>query len=296
MIIRPYFQDLSERALQETQKIFKDTEHPKFVSRMVRLLSQCDKPKEVFNLVGRQGFLNAWPKILKYWKRTQAATDFRDWWQTIYERLLERDQAGRSPAGMPLKKLQIMGNKIMQARTAKGWTQQDLAQKARLKQPDVSAIEKGNKNLTIETLARLEQMLEIELFATEKVKKKDEQPADIEKQPFTFIDSQQSRIYADLFELISPGAADFYKDACRLLEPKSDFESKTLLIGHLFREIESAIRAILVSSFKIKPEDKNEDKHKHQIEEILKNVIKEKIRKKRKKNTLIKGVEEIGQD
>ncbi len=171
MNIRPYFQDLSDRALRETGKIFKDPEHPKFVSRMIRLLSQCDKPKEVFSLVGRQGFLNAWPKILKHWKRTQTATDYRDWWQTVYERLLERGQAGKSPVGMPLKKLQIIGKKIIQARAAKGWTQKDLALRARLKQPDVSAIEKGKENLTVETLVRLEQILKIELLITEKIEK-----------------------------------------------------------------------------------------------------------------------------
>ncbi|MCK5219426.1 helix-turn-helix domain-containing protein, partial [bacterium] len=270
MNIRPYFQDLSESALRETAKIFKDPEHPKFVSRMARLLSQCDKSREIFSLVGRQGFINAWPKILKYWKRTPMAADYRDWWQTIYERLLERDQAGKSPVGMPLKKLQIMGTIIMQARTAKGWTQQDLAQKARLKQPDVSAIEKGRKNLTVETLARLEQILEIELFATEKLEEKHEQPADIEKQPFVFTGSRQHRIYKDLLELIGPGAADFYKDAYRLLEPDSDFESKTLLIGHLFREIESSIRAVLVGCFGIKVEkNKKNDKQKLEIEGIL---------------------------
>jgi hypothetical protein len=64
-------------------------------------------------------------------------------------------------------------------------------------------------------------------------------------QPYKFSYPEQNRIYQRLFTLVGPGAATFYKDACCLMEMDPPLESTTHLVGHLLREIESSLRAIL---------------------------------------------------
>lgn len=46
----------------------------------------------------------------------------------------------------------------------------------------------------------------------------------------------------DGLRLISPAAASFYRDACRVMEMESPFESATHVVAHLIREIESSLR------------------------------------------------------
>jgi transcriptional regulator with XRE-family HTH domain len=162
MNIKTYFWDLSETALKETEKILGDPKHPKFEERMVRLLSRCDKPKEIFNLISRKIFIEAWPRLRKQWSRTSEASDFRDWWETVYEQLLMKGKETDAPAGKPLPELIEMGRKIRKIRLEKGWTQADLARQAKLGQPEVSAIEQGRKNITQETKLKIFRALEID--------------------------------------------------------------------------------------------------------------------------------------
>lgn len=61
---------------------------------------------------------------------------------------------------------------------------------------------------------------------------------------FSFKDSRQERIYRRL-HLVGPGPATFYKDACSLMAMEPMLDTTTHLVGHLIREIESAIRAVL---------------------------------------------------
>ena len=60
-----------------------------------------------------------------------------------------------------------------------------------------------------------------------------------------FSNPQQEQIYRRLNSLVSPGAAAFWRDACRLMEMKPPLESTTHLVGHSLREIESSLRDVL---------------------------------------------------
>ena len=68
-------------------------------------------------------------------------------------------------------------------------------------------------------------------------------------EPLRFSDPRQQRIH-DLLLLIGPGPAAFYRDACRIMQASvsSPFETTTHLVGHLLREIESALRAVVSSA------------------------------------------------
>lgn len=69
-----------------------------------------------------------------------------------------------------------------------------------------------------------------------------------------FDDSRKARIY-DGLRLISPAAASFYQDACRIMETDPPFGSATHLVGHLIREIESSLRWALEPYKRRRPED-----------------------------------------
>jgi len=163
MNIEKYFWDLKEKALKETKGALKDPAHPKFNERIVTLLSRCDRPEELFSIIPKRKFVEIWPGIRTYWIKRIRRSDFRDWWETIYEQILENYQhtqkkaKGRAPATF-----RAIGMAIRDARIQKGLSQKQLAHRIGMKQPDISKIEEGKKNFTLFTLTRLCKVLQIE--------------------------------------------------------------------------------------------------------------------------------------
>lgn len=81
-----------------------------------------------------------------------------------------------------------------------------------------------------------------------------------------FTNPRQERIHKRLSR-IGPGPAAFYRDICRLMGEASDLETMAHLTSHLLREIESALRAVLLPSNYLPP---SQDGHKEQVRSILK--------------------------
>jgi len=162
MNIEKYFWDLKEKALKETKVILKDPGHPRFNERAVTLLSRCDKPEELFSIIPRGKFVEVWPQIRTYWIKRIRRSDFRDWWETIYEQILEKHQQrpGKAKGGTPAA-FRTIGMEIRDARIQKGLSQKQLALRIGMKQPDISRIEEGKKNITLFTLTRLCKVLGI---------------------------------------------------------------------------------------------------------------------------------------
>jgi len=92
-------------------------------------------------------------------------------------------------------------------------------------------------------------------------------PDSIPKTELSFADPRQNLIHDYLKRLVGEGAASFYKDACRLMAVTPAFETTTHIVGHLMREIESSLRAVLEGI--TEPVPTGGDKHKKQIEIIL---------------------------
>ena len=159
-----YFWDLNEKAIKETADILKDPANGKFRSRMVKFLSRCQKVDDLFLVISKKEFIEAWPKLRRYWSRIEKRSEFRDWWQTIYEELMRREGGSKktSPAFSLLFK--EVGNQIRKKRVEKGMSQKDLALAVGMRQPDISKIEEGKKNITLETLTRLCKCLGIEVI------------------------------------------------------------------------------------------------------------------------------------
>ena len=163
MNISKYFWGLNEQALRQTEKILKDAGHPKFASRLVALLSRCDQPKELFSLISKREFIEVWPRVKSYWAKIEPRSDFRAWWEAIYEQLLQKYKLRqKKPSGRSPTLFSKIGRMVREVRIEKGLSQSELAFRIGMKQPDISMIEKGKKNITLETLARLCKILEIQ--------------------------------------------------------------------------------------------------------------------------------------
>lgn len=159
-MIAKYFWDLHDAALKETARIVRHPQHPMFPQRMVILLSRCDTPKALFAIVPRRTFIESWPRIRTYWAKRARQSEARDWWETLYERLVERDRQtaitvkGGSPAGF-----RTLGRLVREARLAKGLSQRQVAFRVGMSQPDISRVEEGRQNVTLSTLMRLGKVL-----------------------------------------------------------------------------------------------------------------------------------------
>lgn len=161
MNIKKYFWSLNPGALKEVKTILKTPQHPKFTGRLFTLLSRCDKAKDVFSVIKRKDFINAWPRLRRYWAKTRQAPDFMAWWETVYEQLLQKTASKKSLKGEPSETFLKIGRILRAKRIKKKISQHDFARLAGMTQPDISAIESGKKNITLETLVRLCRLLEI---------------------------------------------------------------------------------------------------------------------------------------
>ena len=91
---------------------------------------------------------------------------------------------------------------------------------------------------------------------------------------FEFTDPRQRWIYEELPELIGPGPAAFFRDACWMMTNPRVLETTTHLVAHCLREVESALRAVLIPIVKgqrsADPVDSHKGQsHKDQIRHIL---------------------------
>ena len=104
----------------------------------------------------------AWPKIRAQWIKRARQSDFRDWRETIYEQLVDAHGRGRrKPASAAPVFFRKFGELIKEARIRKGLSQKQLAYRIGMKQPDVSRIEEGRKNITLSTAMRFCNVLGI---------------------------------------------------------------------------------------------------------------------------------------
>lgn len=157
-----YFWDLNQKALENIEKIFKDPDHPKFKMYMATFLSRCQDPQELFSLVEKESFIDFWPRLKKYWRKTSPESTFIDWWQTIYEQLLEeKGLSVKKPSGKSPPVLIKVGKILRKARINEGFSQKDLALQVGMKQPDISKIEEGKANITLLTLSTICKVLKI---------------------------------------------------------------------------------------------------------------------------------------
>jgi len=151
-----YFWGFNDKALFEASKALRDINHPRFAYYAVILFSRCDEPKEAFRFISKDYFILGWPKIKSYWRRLKENSEFRDWWHAIYESILEeRNGKPRAHKEKGSSYFKSIGTKIRECRIKLNMSQKDLARSSGIRQPDISKIEEGKKNITLETLIKI---------------------------------------------------------------------------------------------------------------------------------------------
>jgi DNA-binding XRE family transcriptional regulator len=159
MNIKKYFWELNENALRELPGVLKNPGHVKFLERTIALLSRCDVPKEVFSALPKDIFIEQWPRIKKYWTKHGYSRELCLWWDTFYHTFIEKNGKIIKMTGGSSETLMEIGKIIHNARITKDLSQKDLAERAALTQSDVSDIERGKSNITIQTLMRISKVL-----------------------------------------------------------------------------------------------------------------------------------------
>ncbi|MCH7994285.1 MAG: hypothetical protein IIB57_07555 [Planctomycetes bacterium] len=84
------------------------------------------------------------------------------------------------------------------------------------------------------------------------------------------LDERQERVHRRLLLLVGPGPAAFFRDACVLMECRIPLASRSHLVGHVLREVEAAIRAVLKELGESAKQDETpQSSHKQQIQNVL---------------------------
>lgn len=157
---------------QEAQGILKNDSDPRFTEYASLVLSRVGKPKEVFNTyLDKMIFLKNWRKI----KRRMRKDSWNDtriiFWDEVYN-VLSQDidkselKERREPASEEAKRV---GEIIKKARQKKQLSQKELAQAAGMSQQLVSFLENGYFNVSLSTLKKILDVLELEFSITQKV-------------------------------------------------------------------------------------------------------------------------------
>src|SRR5438093_19443 len=98
--------------------------------------------------------------------------------------------------------------------------------------------------------------------------------AERSKSVFTIRDPRQQQIVKQLGHLVGPQAAAMFHDVCYLITETHPLQTTSHLVGHLLREIESALRSVLISLSHPAPQKtKNGSQaHAEEIKTILKDL------------------------
>jgi len=153
----------------EVRKIIKDENNPKFNIYVQKLFSRVNDPKIVFDIIDEITFLRKWPGIKKQMQKDRWLNNRLIFWQTIYERVLERFKKKgikirqfQSTAVSP--EMEKIAQQIKDLRLNLGYTQKDLAEKLGVIQQYISKIENGHENISIDALKKVADALDKKLI------------------------------------------------------------------------------------------------------------------------------------
>jgi len=157
---------------EEAKKILKDELNPRFVEFASLLLTRTNKPKKVFgNYLSQEAFVKNWAKV-KLRMRENKWNDTRIiFWDEIYKAVRKNKNIKglREFKERPLRvdpEIKILCEQIKNTRRESGLTQKDLAKKSGLSQQSISFVEQGYINMSLKTLKRLADALNLKIVLT----------------------------------------------------------------------------------------------------------------------------------
>jgi DNA-binding XRE family transcriptional regulator len=159
---------------EEIVKILKNSSHPRFIEFAALLLSRSNDPKEVFaDYLSKGLFAANWLSI----KRKMRLNKWNDariiFWDEIYKVLTKEDEfkQTRRRKARPLDIDPEINNicaRIKEIRIKQGLTQKQLALKTGLSQQSISFAEQGYVNISLRTLKKIADSLNLKIFLNER--------------------------------------------------------------------------------------------------------------------------------
>jgi len=154
------------------KKILRNPGNKIFLEYASLLLSRNNSTREVFTkYLNPIDFCRNWQKIKRVMRRDIWNNPRIEFWQAIYEKLIEKYSKKKirihslKKQAEPADELcKAAGNKIKNIRKQNGLTQKQLAGKMKISQQLISRIEKGRENISVITLKKVASALNSKIF------------------------------------------------------------------------------------------------------------------------------------
>lgn len=246
------------------KEILTREDDPRFPRIAGALVSRVEDPKDVFKLIAPLAFCRRWRAIDREIKSDEWTKEKAAFWKSTYiklsKELRNKGEKIRRSEKIALDDLtRALIAKLRETRKKALMSQKELAELMGYSQQYISGIERGREKIGLEFLKKFcsitNEPLEnfpLKLVMAEPVVR----PAS---------DLRQKKIYENLL-LFGPGPAAFYKTACDLMS-QTTLEAQTHVVSHCLREIESAIRKVLIKTREGEGNQKQDSEN--QKEEIL---------------------------
>jgi DNA-binding XRE family transcriptional regulator len=157
---------------QEAQGILKNDSDPRFTEYASLVLSRVARPKEVFTAyLDKMVFLRNWRKIKRRMRNDRWNNSRVIFWDEVYS-VLSQDvdkkqlKEKREPVSEEAKRV---GGIIRDSRQKKQLNQKELAAAAGMSQQLVSFLENGYLNISLSTLKKVLDVLELDFSIIRKV-------------------------------------------------------------------------------------------------------------------------------
>lgn len=151
--------------------ILSNPEHPQFISLSSLLLSRKNIPQEVFrDYLKPEEFCRYWTEIKRKMRKDAWNNPRIEFWQAIYEKLLEKYRAkginifSKGKTTMVNEFCRWIGERIKVLRKQRKLTQKMLAKKLNISQQMISRIESGRENISLLTLKRIMDKLSAKII------------------------------------------------------------------------------------------------------------------------------------
>lgn len=147
----------------QIKNILEDQENPRFYIYAEKLLSRVSDPQKVFSLIDRKTFCQTWPVLKKRLQKDSWLAQRIDLWQMVYRRLSQqlKDKGIKirqaSKRQVPQQRMAV-AKQIKDLRLRLGYSQKNMAERIGVIQQYLSRVEKGDENLTVDTLSRIAQV------------------------------------------------------------------------------------------------------------------------------------------
>ena len=152
---------------EEIKKILKDDANPRFIELAALLLSRTNNPKQVFaNYLAAILFCRNWRKIKTQMRKNKWSDNKIIFWDAIYGvavKDIDKNELKTKKTIAVSQGIKSIGDKIREARKHTGWTQKELANKAKISQQTISLTENGYTNISLGVLKKIADALGLEI-------------------------------------------------------------------------------------------------------------------------------------